>query len=38
MAELGRPIDFWASDQRLEAAAARERFTVVNPEAVDGRG
>jgi predicted nucleic acid-binding protein len=37
-AELGRPIEFWASDQRLEAAATRERFTVVNPEALDGRG
>ena len=36
-AELGRPIEFWASDQRLEAAAKRERFTVVNPEAVNGR-
>jgi hypothetical protein len=29
-AELRRPIEFWASDQRLEAAAKRERFTVVN--------
>jgi predicted nucleic acid-binding protein len=34
-AELGRPLEFWASDQRLEAAAKRERFSVVNPEAVD---
>ena len=34
-AELGHPIEFWASDQRLEAAAKRERFTVVNPEAVN---
>jgi predicted nucleic acid-binding protein len=34
-AELRHPIEFWASDQRLEAAAKRERFTVVNPEAVN---
>jgi predicted nucleic acid-binding protein len=35
-AQLGRPLEFWASDQRLEAAAKGERFTVVNPEVVDG--
>jgi predicted nucleic acid-binding protein len=34
-AELGRSIEFWASDQRLEAAAKRERLAVVNPEAVN---
>ena len=33
--ELGRPLEFWASDQRLEAAAKRERLTVVNPETVN---
>ena len=33
--ELGQPLEFWASDQRLEAAAKRERLTVVNPETVN---
>lgn len=29
---LGDPMEFWVSDDRLEAAARRERLTVVNPE------
>jgi hypothetical protein len=28
---IGDPFEFWASDERLEAAARRERLTVVNP-------
>lgn len=30
--QLGEPIEFWVSDERLEAAAQRERLTVINPE------
>ncbi|HSB79715.1 MAG TPA: type II toxin-antitoxin system VapC family toxin [Candidatus Methylomirabilis sp.] len=30
--ELGSEVEFWVSDERLEAAAGKERLTVVNPE------
>lgn len=30
--EIGGPIEFWVSDDRLEAAARHEALTVVNPE------
>ena len=30
--QLGEPIEFWVSDDRLIAAAVRERIAVVNPE------
>lgn len=30
--QLGQPIEFWVSDDRLETAARKERLTVVNPE------
>ena len=29
--QIGDPLEFWASDDRLEQAARRERITVVNP-------
>jgi len=29
--EIGDPIEFWVSDERLERAARRERVSVVNP-------
>ncbi len=29
--QIGDPIEFWASDERLERAARRERISVVNP-------
>jgi predicted nucleic acid-binding protein len=29
--QVGDPIEFWASDERLESAARRERIAVVNP-------
>lgn len=32
--QLGEPIEFWVSDERLEVAAQRERLTVVNPESL----
>jgi predicted nucleic acid-binding protein len=35
--QLGDPLEFWVSDDRLEAAARRERLTVVNPERGDDR-
>ena len=28
---IGDPIEFWASDERLEWVARRERIAVVNP-------
>jgi predicted nucleic acid-binding protein len=31
-AELGGSVEFWVSDEQLEAAASKERFDVVNPE------
>lgn len=34
---LAMSIEFWVSDERLEAAARRERLTVVNPERVRAR-
>lgn len=30
--QLDEPLEFWVSDERLEAAARRERLTVVNTE------
>ena len=30
--EVGSQIEFWVSDERLEAAARKERLAVVNPE------
>ncbi len=30
--QLGDPMEFWVSDERLEAAAKKERLVVVNPE------
>jgi predicted nucleic acid-binding protein len=30
--ELGRQVEFWAADDRLEAAAKRERLAGLNPE------
>lgn len=30
--QLGDPIEFWVADERLEAAARRERLTVMNPD------
>ena len=30
--ELGSQVEFWVSDERLEAAARKERLAVVNPE------
>lgn len=30
--QLGGTIEFWVSDDRLEAAARKERLTTVNPE------
>lgn len=35
--EIGDPLEFWVSDERLERAARVERLTVVNPEAVRRR-
>lgn len=29
--EIGDPIEFWVSDERLERAARRERVAMVNP-------
>jgi hypothetical protein len=34
---LAMSIEFWVSDERLEAAARRERLTVVNPERLRAR-
>lgn len=34
---LGDPLEFWVSDDRLEAAARRERLIVVNPERAGDR-
>jgi uncharacterized protein len=31
-AEFGESVEFWVSDDRLEAAAVKERLIVVNPE------
>ena len=33
--QLGAKLEFWVSDERLEAAALRERLTVVNPEVAE---
>lgn len=30
--QIGESIEFWVADERLEAAARRERMPVVNPE------
>lgn len=30
--QLDKALEFWVSDERLEAAAAQERLIVVNPE------
>jgi predicted nucleic acid-binding protein len=30
--QLGDPVEFWVSDERLVDVARRERFTVTNPE------
>lgn len=30
--QVGAPLEFWVSDDRLEAAARHERLTVINPE------
>jgi predicted nucleic acid-binding protein len=30
--ELGSPLEFWVADERLEAAAKKERLSIVNPE------
>ena len=30
--EVGGQVEFWVSDERLEAAARKERLTVINPE------
>ncbi len=30
--EVGSQVEFWVSDERLEAAARKERLDVVNPE------
>lgn len=30
--ELGEPLEFWVSDERLYSAAAKERLLAVNPE------
>ncbi len=30
--EVGSQVEFWVSDERLEAAARKERLTVINPE------
>ena len=30
--QLGEPVEFWVSNERLMAAAAKERIAVVNPE------
>ncbi len=30
--EIGSRVEFWVSDERLEAAARKERLAVINPE------
>jgi predicted nucleic acid-binding protein len=35
--QIGDRLQFWVADDRLEAAARRERLTVVNPERVADR-
>ena len=30
--EVGSQVEFWVSDERLEAAARKERLAVINPE------
>jgi hypothetical protein len=30
--EVGGQVEFWVSDERLEAAARKERLAVINPE------